>query len=316
VTNFTRVLATCVCLQAAGACTSRTRAEPLERESVERSQPAFVPETSQRLSVGLELRLGATTAPYFTRSFVEVRGHGIVGVAQASYRLTERNSFAVQVPLLAISVEQPAGAYLDEFAWGNLNLLYRLDHTLLDTPQLSLTLHSGASVALPIAEQSRSASLLSGRALRIGSALDGFRHPELYTEGVMPLAGSIGVTLVRWPFSAELDLRLPLLLRFSNADLPDDARTHRLSVATVLHLAMATDATRWLRVSLSADTVLSAVPAVETARASAPVQFTLSPALTFRLPRGIQLGTTFVLPVAGALGGSTYAGSLLLRYAR
>jgi hypothetical protein len=307
-----RVLATCMCLHAIVSFASKAGAEALERGAAERSRPTH----AERLFAAAEIRLGETTAPYFTRSFPGLRGHGIVGLLHAGYRITDRHSLGIEMPLLGISVQQPAGSYLDEFAWGNLNMFYLHEHALLDTARLRLIMHAGASVALPIAEQSRSASLLSGRALRIGSALDGFRHPELFTEGVLPIAGSIGVTLERSWFAAAASFRLPLLIRFSDADLPDDARTHPLGVVTVLHLGLSADATRWFNLSLSADTVVDAVPAVETARDTPLAQLTLSPALTFRLRRGVWLAISFVLPVASALGGTTYAGSLALGYRR
>lgn len=310
--NRSRVLARWACICAVTFVAPNARGEPL---GTRRAEGALAG-SGERFSAQADVRLGATNVPYFTRDFPEVRGHGMVSLLRAAYRPTDRHSVSAEVPLLAMNVRQPAGAYLNEFAWGNLNLAYRFDHVHLDTPRLRLVVHTGASIALPIAEQSRSASLLSGRALRIGSALDGFRHPELYTEGVLPVAGSVGVGLRRGWFAAAASLRLPLLMRFSDADLPKDARTHPLGVATVLHVGMAADATRWLNIAFAADTALDAVSSVETARHTARGQLTLSWILSFQLPRGVGLGGTFWLPVAGALGGSTYAGGLSLEYHR
>jgi hypothetical protein len=303
-----RPLLLCVCLHALASLASTARSEPLEHGTVERSS------VRERLSAALELRLGATTAPYFTRAFPEVRGHGVVALLHAGYRITERYSAGAALALLALSVEQPAGSYVDEFVSGNLDMFFRHDHALLDTPRLRLTMNAGAAVALPIAERSRSASLLPGRALRIGSALDGFRHPELYTQGVLPIAASIAVRLERRWLGAEASLRLPLLIRFSAGDLPEHARTRPLGVVPIVHFGLSADRGSWLKLALSADTVFDALPAVETTRAAPLAQLTLSPAITFRLPRAVELGASFVLPVAGALGQTTYAGSIVLGY--
>ena len=306
-----RALTVLLWLQAAAGFAPHAAAQRRPQEL--RGSP---PHVVERLSASLEVRIGASSAPYFTRNLPEVRGHGIVGLVRGGYRLDERHSLGVEAPLLAISLRQPAGSYLDEFSWGNLLLFYQHDRALLDAPPLRLTVHTGVSLALPIAEQSGSASLGAGRALRLGSALDGFRHPELYTEGVVPVTTNVGATLARGRFAAVAGVRLPLLLRFSEAELPKDARPRPLGVTTVLHLGVSAEATRWLHVSLAADTAVDAVRAVEPARAAARVQLSLAPALTFRLPRGVRLGTTFVLPIAGALGGSSYAGSFVLGYRR
>jgi hypothetical protein len=292
--------------------TSSALAQPVDVDSA----PAGLSD-AQRYEVGVGARFGVARAPFFTRDFPAVRGHGFTFQAVGAYRLLPSTWLALRVPWIAMSVEQPARSYVDTFSWGNpeLTALRQFD-SLWHGRGLSLHGSAGAALALPIAQHGPRDSLYALRALRLASAMDALRHQALFTSGVLPISMYGGVVLAHARGTLDLSLRLPLLARVSRAGLPADARVRSVGLTPVLHVGGSAVATRWLTVLLAADTVFDQLAPVRTERHTHETQFALIPGLSFRLIDSLRLQTDFVLPLAGSLAGHVYAGSLQLIFAR
>jgi hypothetical protein len=264
-------------------------------------------------NLSLSARFGASMAPFYTASFPSVRGHGLVAVLSGRYPISATEELGIRLPGALVSIEQPAGAYVDEATWGN--------PTLFVTHRRSVSVGDGRvlgwfgrlGVSLPLAERGAPGALLSNRALAVASALEGWSEPEAYSPGRLSLAPSGGLDFSSPPWRFEVSLELPLLIEATDAHLPADADAHAVGFVQVVHLGVGVQVARWLSPSLNADLVINAVPPVESARDPLQTaQFVLRPALSFALSRRLSLSADFGAPIGGSLGGSTYSGSLLL----
>jgi hypothetical protein len=271
---------------------------------------------TSRYALDLQLRGGGATTPFFTTAFPSARGHGLVLQLGGAYRLRRDWLLDVQMPLVILSLAQPAGSYVDVFSWGNPNISARWRRALWQGARFALHGVAGASLALPIAQQGPSESLFGLRALQVASAMDGLRSQELYTSGVIPIAGSAALLLERIDWGFEGSLRVPVFARFSRAGLGSDAAPRWVATTPVLHFAARYAPVRWVALSLAADTVFNGRAPVAAAQHAATIQFTLQPALTFPMRERWLLRSEFVLPLAGPLGGHAYAGALQLAFQR
>jgi hypothetical protein len=169
------------------------------------------------------------------------------------------------------------------------------------------------SLSLPLAEHGPSDSLYANRALAIANALEGWREQELFFPGRLSLAASGGIDFSCRRMLFEVNLKLPLLFRVFQDDLPKSTVGHVVGFTPVVHTLLGVRIVRWFHMNLNTDLVLNAVPPVEKPRGRAqPAQLVLQPVLLFQLSRTLQLATDFLAPIGGSLGGSTYSGSLRL----
>jgi hypothetical protein len=262
--------------------------------------------------LSLAMRFGVSTAPFFTASFPSVRGHGLVAVLSGRHRLSAQREIGIVVPGALVSVEQPAGAYVDETTWGNPTL-FVAHRRVIDVGEGHTSRWFGrVGLSLPLAEHGAPGALLANRALAVASALDGWREQWLYVPGRLSVAVSGGVDFAAAPWTFEASLAVPLLFEVSRAGLPEDADTRGVGIAPVVHAGLRVQVARWLVSTLGADLVVNALPPVEHARGeSSKLQLMVRPALGFPLGRRALLSADFVAPIAGPLGGSTFSGSLL-----
>lgn len=282
-----------------------TRADP------QGAPPAGNGASAPRPTLSLGARFGVGTAPFYTANFPSVRGHGFVAVLSGSYPISTTVELGIAVPGAFLSIEQPAGAYVDEVTWGNPTLF--VTHRRASGAGRTFRWFGRLGVSLPLAEHGAPGALLANRALAVASALEGWRNQESYFPGRLSLAPSGGLDFSSPPWNFEASLTLPLLFRVADADLPDDSRVHAVGFTPVVHSGLHVQVARWLIPSLSADLVLNAVPPAESARNEIQTaQLVLRPALRFPLSRRLLLTADFVAPVAGSLGGSTFSGSLLV----
>jgi hypothetical protein len=257
------------------------------------------------------VRFGLAEAPFVTTRLPEVRGHGFVGLVAAALALNRHYAVGVDVPFAVVSIEQPAGSYVDESTRGNLGLFVRAT-TVWSRPHVALAPFAELALGLPLAERDAEDALLASRALAIASALEMYRRQDAFTSGTVPVTTSLGVCLRRGVWSAETSLRMPLLFRFSNAGLPAGADTRPVGFAPALHLQGGARPLPWLYASFTADLVVNAVAPVRLLNEPTVAQLSLTPALLFSLQRHVSLGLDFVAPIAGPLGGWNYSGSLYL----
>jgi hypothetical protein len=217
------------------------------------------------------------------------------------------------IPAAIVSIEQPAGSYVDELTWGNPTLSVTHRRALDASDGRKLGWFARFGVSLPLAEHGESGALFSNRALAVASAFEAWREQESYFPGRWSFTPSGGIDVSTRPWTFEASLKLPLLVEVSDANLPEEAEAHAVGFAPVVHTRAGVEALRWLIPSLSADLVVNAVSPVEGARDEiSTIQLVLRPALDFPLGRGWILSADFVAPVAGSLGGSTFSGSLLV----
>jgi hypothetical protein len=283
------------------------RAEP------QAASPAASGASGPPLHLSLATRFGVSTAPFYTANLPTVRGHGFVAVLATGYRISAADELGLAVSGALVSIEQPAGVYVDEMTWGNPSLFLTHSQTSGVGDGRTLRWFGRLGVSLPLAEHGAPGALLANRALAVASALEGWRDQESYVPGrlsVVP-SGGLDVSSPPWRFAASLEL--PLLFEVSAANLPDEADAHAVGFAPVLHSGIDLQVATWLIPSLSADLVMNAVPPVEAAgSAIGPAQLVLRPALNFLRGRRLLLSADFVAPIAGSLGGSTFSGSLLV----
>jgi hypothetical protein len=267
-----------------------------------------------RLSASLRLRFGLADAPYVSARLPRVTGHGFVARIAAAYALTQHLAVGVELPFAVLSIEQPAGSYVDELTRGNIGLFVRGAQRWQRTWG-SLTPFIALSLGLPLAERDHAGLFLASRALAIASALEAYRDQASFTAGVVPVTSALGLRLARGVWIAETSLRLPLLFRFSRAGLSADAATHPLGFVPVLHVSAALRPLSWLQAALSADAVVNAPAPVKLRTSRAVTQLSLTAELGFVLQEQLVLGLDFVAPLAGALGGWNYSGSVVLQVA-
>jgi len=268
---------------------------------------------ASRLRLALHARFGVTTAPFYTEAFPEVRGQGFAGILSGSYRLSADDEAGILLPAAALQVRQPAGAYVNELTRGNPALFAAHQRIVRDDFTSTFRYITRLTLALPLSEDGPTGSLMSNRALTIASALEGWRAQEFYSAGRLSIVPCVGLAYDRARISVQASITLPVLFRLSRAALPSSTDTHVIGFTPVLDTSLAVRVAGWFVSALRADLVLDAVPPVERARGSTRLALVvLEPELAFRLSRDLGLAVDFMAPVAGALAGTTYAGSLRL----
>lgn len=261
---------------------------------------------NERLSLSVSQRAGLVEAPFVTTAFPEVSGFGTVLIGSAAVRMPSLGWLRLRVPVSLVRLDFPASAQVSETALGNLEL--GLEHRLELRPSTHVGL-LGAFIA-PSAQHGSTAALLDNRALALGSALSAGKDSALLTPGVtgVRLGGNLEHSLHRFELRARLDV--PVLVRVSDASLPDGAETHPVAILPVLELRAAFWVTSWLAASLGAGIV------AEPWRAQEPIlevdrdrrlQAFAEPALHVRLGRHVALGLEATVPVGGSLGGDAWS---------
>ena len=281
-------------------CPIGAHAEPL-------AAPAY---PSRPWHVELDSRFGTSTSPYPTTAFPEVSGYALLFNLNAEFAFTPQLKAGARWPLVLARLEQPAGALYAEAAWGNPELNLTFERPLGAPGELRLRGGTRLAVGLPLAEDDTRASQLEGRALALANALEGFGEPELYTPGVLPItpAALLELDYRRWQFAASL--KLPLLPRVSDANLPVDSPKRPLGFVPVLELRARLRLFDWLALGAAPRLTMRAVAPIDDG--SPPLQLLAIGQIEFRFGPTLQLAALFQAPVGGPLGGSTFAGGLRL----
>jgi hypothetical protein len=261
---------------------------------------------SQRASLSVTSRAGLIEAPFVSATFPEVSGFGVVLTGVAAVRVSSLGWLHLKVPAGFVRLDFPAGAQVAESAFGNLELGVEHPIELQATTRLGLL----AALLVPSAEHGSSTALLNNRALALGNALTGGKHAALFTPGVtgLRLGASIEHSLRSLVLRANLDL--PVLLRISQASLPEDVETAPLGVAPILDMKAAFWLSSAFAASLGAGLVMEpwrvqepALPGDRKQR----LQPVLEPGLHLRAGRQLSLTLDASVPVGGALGGDAWS---------
>jgi hypothetical protein len=271
------------------------------------ADPAIAPQLAPRgAQMELKALFGVSTTPFDVSSLPEAKGQAFVFLAGGRYALSQPLSLELCVPLVLGSVAQPAGSYVDAAALGNPELGARYWFLDRRAGASTLALSGAFGVGAPLASHNQ--NLMPNRVLAIADGIEGRGHPEWFTPGVVPITLSTSLRWASAPWSLETALRLPLLVRVSEADLPSSStNSQSLGVATVVGLEARYRLSQRLSLSSAAQLFFDLVPPVEHVRDVSRVQ-------DFeRLSLHIHFGTIAALVVdlqtaiGGELGGSTVA---------
>lgn len=276
------------------------------------AEPAIDPDAAPRTGqVELQGLFGVSTTPFDVSALPEAKGQALALVATGRYALSRPLSFELQLPLVLGSVAQPAGSYVDASALGNpvLGAHYRLVERHAGAALLGV---SGAlELGAPLA--SHGENLMPNRVLAIADGIEGRGHPEWFTPGIVPLTPSATFRWASGRFRLETELRLPLLVRVSDADLPSSgANPQPFGVATVVGLEARYRLSQRLSLASAARLFFDLVPAVEHVRDLSRVQDFERLSLHVHFGSLAALAVDLQTAIGGELGGSTVAGGLRL----
>jgi hypothetical protein len=111
-----------------------------------------------------------------------------------------------------------------------------------------------------------------------------------------------------WWFEAGLDV--PVLVRLSDASLPEDVETHSIGLLPALDVQGALWVTSWLGVALGGRLMTEPLRVQEPARERDREQLlqpVVEPGVHARLGRHVELALDGNVPVSGALGGEAWS---------
>jgi hypothetical protein len=295
VTAFARSVALVVLLSANGRAAEHDWPAPLRAKAPE-----------ERLSLSVSNRAGIAEAPFVTSAFPRVSGFGMVLTGAGAVRLSSTGWLRVRLPVSFAWLDYPAGAQVPEAALGNLEL--GLHHPFDVSPATRVGFL--AAVLAPSAEHGSKTALLDNRALAVGSALSGGQDSPLLTPGVTGLRLRASVEHSQRPFELRASLDLPLLMRISDASLPEETETHSIGVLPAIELEAAWRISSWFDASLGGALVTEALrvqePALEGDR-NRRLQPVVQPGLHFQLGQHVTLGLDGSVPVGGSLGGEAWS---------
>lgn len=276
--------------------------------------PPHAQEAPKRATFSLGNRMGLVEAPFVTTAFPKVSGFALRLTGTAQVRLSSLGWLHARLPFSYVRLDMPAGAQVGETAFGNLELGLEHDFQPLSAARVLAEL----AVLAPTAEHGPAGALSKNRALSLSSALNGNQDAAQLTPGVTGLR--LGASVEHWlyPFGFRASVDLPLLLRFSRAELPAESRTHTLSLLPTLKLRAAWWATSWFALSLGGVLVTepwrSQEPSHDRDRARR-LQPVVEPAAHAKLGRHLVLSLDGSIPIAGNLGGKAWSVSTFVELA-
>jgi hypothetical protein len=254
-----------------------------------------------------QAHFGVATAPFDVAALHEAKGQAFVLLGAGRYALDQRFWLELGAPFVLGSVAQPAGSYVDATALGNPQLGARYCFLAPESGGSGLALFGAAEIGLPLASHAR--DLMPNRVLAIANGIEGQGHPEWFTPGVAPLTPS---TVLRWVaarWTLEAELRLPLLIRVSDADMPRTG-TNSVGFASIVGVDARYRLSQRLSLASAAHLFFDLVPAAEHVRSVSRVQPFERLSLYVHLGSSSALAVDLQTAIGGELGGSTVAGGL------
>jgi len=286
-------------LSAALACTGRSAC----------ADPAIDPLPTRGGQIEAQAHFGVATAPFDITALPQAKGQAFVFLASGRYSLLEPLSLALHVPLVLGSVAQPAGSYIDTAALGNpmFGAHYRFYGRRSDRSQLALT--AALEVGLPLASHAQ--DLMPNRVLAIADGIEGRGHPDWFTPGVLPITASTALHWTSAAWTLEAELRLPLLVRVSQASLPNTmTNTNDFGFGGALGLEARYRLSRRLSLAAATQLFFDLVPAAEHVREISRLQDLERLSLQIHFGSLASLVLDLQTAIAGELAGSTVAGGL------
>jgi len=257
-------------------------------------------------AIAAQVQFGVTDAPFDVTPLPAAKGQAFVFTLAGSYAPAPRLTLGAHAPVVLASVAQPAGSYVDSTTLGNPQLRAAMRWFDESSGDARLAIASGVELGIPLA--GHSPNLVENRALAIANGIAGLAAPELFTPGVVPITAfaEAGWSSGRWRIDATL--RIPLLLRFSDADLPAETSTPRtVGIASVVGAEARRQLTKRLAVAAGAQVALELAPSVEHVRNISRWQDLERVGLGIRLARSASLLIEAQGALGGPVGGSTLA---------
>ena len=274
------------------------------------AEPAAPPELARGdAQIEAQAHFGVATAPFDVTTLPEAKGQAFVLGAAGRYAVSEPLAFELRVPLVLGSVAQPAGSYVDAAALGNPQLGARYRLIARHSDRSALALAGIVEVGVPLAGHAE--NLMPNRLLAIADGIEGRGHPEWFTPGVTPITVSSALRWVSAPWNLETELRLPLLVRVSEADLPSaTTNTRRLGLAAIAGVEARYRLSRRLSLATAAHVFFDVVPSAAHARDVSPVQDFERLSLHVHFGSRGAMVVDLQTAIAGELGGTMVAGGL------
>jgi hypothetical protein len=279
--------------------------------STARAEPLPAP-TPPSLRSELLAHFGVTTAPFEVPALPEAKGHAFVFLGRATYVPSPQWEWELQVPWVMGSVAQPAGSYVDASSLGNpqLGVRWRLAQQTLGISGASVRrFWAGVDLGAPLARGAD--DLMTNRLLAIADGIEGRAHLELLTPGVFPITPSATSQLVhrRWELAAEV--RLPVLLRVSDAHLTNHGSTTRtLGLASTFALEARYRLSQRLSLASAAHLTVDLTPVARRPPGASHVQDLERLSLHVHFGSQAALAIDLQAPLGGDLGGNTVAAGL------
>jgi hypothetical protein len=268
--------------------------------------PPRAKDAQERVSFSIRNRAGLVEAPFVTTAFPEVSGFGMVLTGTAGVQFSSMGWLRLTLPISFVRLDFPARAQVAETALGNLELA--LEHPVELDPSTRFGLL--AALLAPSAEHGTHTALLNNRALALGSALNGGQDAPLLTPGVTGVRLGASLEHSERPFAFRASLDLPLLMRLSDASLPEETVTHPIGLLPAVDLKAAWWITSWFGATLGGGLITEPMrvqePALERDR-NQRLQAVVEPGLHARLGQHVALGLDASVPVGGNLGGDAWS---------
>lgn len=266
-------------------------------------EPDLAPGGAQ---IDAQATFGVATTPFDVATLPEAKGQAFVLRAGGRYALPIPLSLELDVPLVLGSVAQPAGSYVDAAALGNPQIGVRYRFIERRSGEAALALAGAVAVGIPLA--SHAEDLMPNRVLAIADGIEGRAHPEWFTPGVVPITASGALGWASAPWRLETELRLPLLVRVTDANLPSmTTNTNTLGLAAVASGEARYRLSRRLSLAAGAHLFFDLAPSVAHVRDVSRVQDFERLSLHIHFGSRAALVVDLQTAIAGELGGSTIA---------
>ena len=261
------------------------------------------------VEVEARAHLGVATAPFDVSTLPEAKGQAAVFLLGTRTLLFAPLSLELRLPFVLGSVAQPAGSYLDAAAIGAPQLGAR--YRLLERRSAASILTFSGALALGAPLASHAEDLVPNRLLAVADGIEGRGNPEWFTPGVVPVTPSSAFSWAAGRVILTAELRMPLFVRVSDADLPSAmADTRSLGFATVLAGEARYRLSRRLSLASAAHLFVDVVSPVAHVRDVSPVQDFERVSLHVHFGSVATLSVDVQTAIGGELGGSMVAGGL------
>jgi hypothetical protein len=266
------------------------------------------------------VRSGAASAPFYTAAQSEVETELTQArslIIGGHFRIAPRLTVGARLPVAASSLRQPGGSYVDDKALGNPELFIEDRSFALARGRMSARGAIRLAAGLPLADHGEVGSLNENRALALSDALDGWRNPELFGAGVIPLTLSGRLAIAASPWRLDLRTKLSVAVRLHDASLPAEAKTRPIGITPHLELRGSWWPWPWLGAGAgvySAAQLPAAVATPGNSRRSGSLDVGLEPRIVLALD-SITVTADLSLPVVGPLD-DTIAAGLAVAYHR